>query len=59
MVIASYNLSQTNRVPYVTITEVLNSAIANNVFSCVITRCVVPGFNNTCSAIAAKFLRIF
>ena len=31
MVIASYNLSQTNRVPYVTQTEVLNSAIANNV----------------------------
>ena len=31
MVIASYNLSQTNRVPYVTAYEVLNSAIANNV----------------------------
>ena len=31
MVIASFALSQTNRVPYVTQTEVLNSAIANNV----------------------------
>ena len=31
MVIAAYNLSQTNRVPYVTQTEVLQSAIANNV----------------------------
>src|ERR1035438_10504195 len=31
MVIASYNLSQTNRVPYVTAYEVLNSAVANNV----------------------------
>ena len=31
MVIASYNLSQSNRVPYVTATECLNSAIANNV----------------------------
>jgi hypothetical protein len=31
VVIATYNISQTNRVPYVTTTEVLNSAIANNV----------------------------
>ena len=31
MVIASYNLSQSNRVPYVTQVEVLQSAIANNV----------------------------
>ena len=31
MVIASYNLSQNNRVPYVTQKEVLQSAIANNV----------------------------
>lgn len=31
MVIASYSLSQTNRIPYVTQTEVLQSATANNV----------------------------
>ena len=31
MVVALFNISQTNRVPYVTVVEVLNSAIANNV----------------------------